>query len=130
MLDALSIRESVIRKINTAEDNIDNLLAMITVTSSFDPSVFHGFAGNLVQRSDYVKAVACLSVPEIREQHKHAEMSVLGKYETSGFTIEDELEKLHKDELSHVTENIFASNRTTILSAGRDGQPGKYIWLS
>jgi len=129
LIDAVSIRESVMRKIIAAEDSINYLSAMISVTSSFDPSVLYGFAEKIVQRNNYIKAVVCLSVPEIQEQQKYTDLSVLGKFESSGFSLDDELEQLSRDEFRHVTENIFTSNRTILISTGREGRPGKYIWL-
>jgi signal transduction histidine kinase/DNA-binding response OmpR family regulator len=129
LIDTVSIRESVMRNIVSAEDSLENLSALITTTSSLDSEVFREFAKQLTDRNDFILAAACIEDQVDGPNDNIRTLAILGKYECPGFSLEEELARTGEENFSNAIANIFETNKIAVLSTRKFNSPGRYIWL-
>ena len=129
LIDAVSIRESVMQNLVLAEDSLYNLAAMVSVAASDDPVLFRNFCGEMFSRHEFIVAAVMLDLPSGDTPWGMSGLPVHASYSKSGFNLERELDSLQENDRVTISKDTLESGRTLVISTGQSGDAEKYIWL-
>lgn len=129
LIDAVSIRESVMQNIVLAEDSLYNLVSMVSVTASGDPVLFRDYCAEMFGRHEFIVSAVMLDLPPDDTPWGMSGLPVHASYSKSGFDLDRELDRLQRNDRVTISKHTLESGRTLVISTGQSGDGEKYIWL-